>query len=536
MHLPADLNGLTPFPDSPHKMTEVLPGERSLGSVSSDHNEPLVRTGSPNFVCTALPPHWRSNKTLPGGFKVVSLGDIPDGTKVTISAGNDENYCAELRNSTAFMKNKVAKFNDVRFVGRSGRGKSFTITIAVYTNPPQIALYQKAIKVTVDGPRDPRSKTKLRTDDRRIHRPSPIDFQERNPYTERQFTTHIPDWNPIRRPLSQQTDNARRVLEPSADTNGYHTSDPSSKRGPWSGYDQVYPSITTNSSVPFTQPQPINVPSLHGHDITPPPPQTIDPLSIDQKFSVPPTKDPSHLDLVPVSNRPLPLTIPDPQRMESVRPFDSRMSMDLPLMLGPTYTADVRIEHRMSERYSESMFGSPPFSTSSNLDILRESRHISSLRENRGDSTLSLPAPSMISHDLLSGFQPSTTMSSSLLSGSPSAVVPPSFLYPHLSLSSAPQYQTSLYIPSGEVRTYEVLGGRPSDISMRVERPLPPASPSRLIPETVNEQRFGTPHDSRSRIDSRRTISNMDTSSDVNRTPPRQSDSHVPDSVVWRPY
>jgi hypothetical protein len=38
-------------------------------------------------------------------------------------------------------------------------GKSFTITIAVYTHPPQIALYQKAIKVTVDGPRDPRSKT-----------------------------------------------------------------------------------------------------------------------------------------------------------------------------------------------------------------------------------------------------------------------------------------------------------------------------------------------------------------------------------------
>jgi hypothetical protein len=123
MHLPADLNGLTPFPDSPHKMTEVLPGERSLGSVSSDHNEPLVRTGSPNFVCTALPPHWRSNKTLPGGFKVVALGDIKDGTKVTISAGNDENHCSELRNSIAYMKNKVAKFNDVRFVGRSGRGK-----------------------------------------------------------------------------------------------------------------------------------------------------------------------------------------------------------------------------------------------------------------------------------------------------------------------------------------------------------------------------------------------------------------------------
>nr|CAD7598352.1 unnamed protein product [Timema genevievae] len=63
-----------------------------------------------------------SNKTLPVAFKVVALGDIIDGTLVTVRAGNDENYCAELRNCTAVMKNQVAKFNDLRFVGRSGRG------------------------------------------------------------------------------------------------------------------------------------------------------------------------------------------------------------------------------------------------------------------------------------------------------------------------------------------------------------------------------------------------------------------------------
>ncbi|KAI8034627.1 hypothetical protein M5D96_012589, partial [Drosophila gunungcola] len=119
----------------------------------------LIRTSSPLFVCTVLPPHWRSNKTLPVAFKVVSLGDIMDGTMVTVRAGNDENYCAELRNCTAVMKNQVAKFNDLRFVGRSGRGKSFTLTITVSTNPPHIATYNKAIKVTVDGPREPRSKT-----------------------------------------------------------------------------------------------------------------------------------------------------------------------------------------------------------------------------------------------------------------------------------------------------------------------------------------------------------------------------------------
>ena len=38
-------------------------------------------------------------------------------------------------------------------------GKSFSLTITVATNPPQVATYMKAIKVTVDGPREPRSKT-----------------------------------------------------------------------------------------------------------------------------------------------------------------------------------------------------------------------------------------------------------------------------------------------------------------------------------------------------------------------------------------
>ena len=82
-----------------------------------------MKTGSPGFLCSALPTHWRSNKTLPVAFKVIALGDVQDGTLVTLRAGNDENYCAELRNSTAVMKNQVAKFNDLRFVGRSGRGK-----------------------------------------------------------------------------------------------------------------------------------------------------------------------------------------------------------------------------------------------------------------------------------------------------------------------------------------------------------------------------------------------------------------------------
>uniref|UniRef100_A0A1I8Q659 Runt domain-containing protein n=1 Tax=Stomoxys calcitrans TaxID=35570 RepID=A0A1I8Q659_STOCA len=103
------------------KMTSDILAERTLGDFLTEHPGELIRTSSPLFVCTVLPPHWRSNKTLPVAFKVVSLGDIMDGTMVTVRAGNDENYCAELRNSTAVMKNQVAKFNDLRFVGRSGR-------------------------------------------------------------------------------------------------------------------------------------------------------------------------------------------------------------------------------------------------------------------------------------------------------------------------------------------------------------------------------------------------------------------------------
>ncbi len=76
-------------------------------------------------------------------------------------AGNDDNYCGELRNHTAVMKNQVAKFSDLRFVGRSGRGKSFTVTITVNTLPSLVATYNKAIKVTVDGPREPRTKSRM---------------------------------------------------------------------------------------------------------------------------------------------------------------------------------------------------------------------------------------------------------------------------------------------------------------------------------------------------------------------------------------
>ena len=92
--------------------------------------------------------------------------EVPDGTLVSVKCGNDDNWGGEIRNCTAVMKNQLAKFSDLRFVGRSGRGKSFTITITIMTKPMQVATYNKAIKVTVDGPREPR--TKVRSGERDV--------------------------------------------------------------------------------------------------------------------------------------------------------------------------------------------------------------------------------------------------------------------------------------------------------------------------------------------------------------------------------
>lgn len=106
------------------KMEEAtLPYEEYLNKILIHHKE-LTRTGAPNIICSQLPAHWRSNKSLPSAFRILSLsGDVPDNTQVSITAGNDENCCPELRNAIATMKGSVAKFNDLRFVGRSGRGK-----------------------------------------------------------------------------------------------------------------------------------------------------------------------------------------------------------------------------------------------------------------------------------------------------------------------------------------------------------------------------------------------------------------------------
>lgn len=85
----------------------------------------VISTGSPSIYCSQIPDFWRSKKSLPDGkpFKVFVLDEVADGTEVALYAGNKVNCSAELRNNSARIKNNVAVFEDLRFVGCSGKSK-----------------------------------------------------------------------------------------------------------------------------------------------------------------------------------------------------------------------------------------------------------------------------------------------------------------------------------------------------------------------------------------------------------------------------
>ncbi|XP_004566627.1 runt-related transcription factor 3 isoform X2 [Maylandia zebra] len=235
------------------------PDTRNVVDVLADHAGELVRTDSPNFLCSVLPSHWRCNKTLPVAFKVVALGDVPDGTLVTVMAGNDENYSAELRNASAVMKNQVARFNDLRFVGRSGRGKSFTLTITVFTGPPQVATYHRAIKVTVDGPREPR-RHRVKLED-----PQKMQFSDRLSEIERyQRSMRIGPGNTNPRQIHQPHLGTTPALwQEQMDTPTLKTCKVEEDLRPWPATTELFPQRTTFPSLsPLTDPR-FSDPRMH---------------------------------------------------------------------------------------------------------------------------------------------------------------------------------------------------------------------------------------------------------------------------------
>jgi len=95
---------------------------------------------NPYFQCSSLPrwvkknfcfckriwiivhSHWRKNKSLRFVLRTKNQIEIKTNTRVVILAGNDYNPCASLKNNISWFRGNQAEFNDLRFLGASGRG------------------------------------------------------------------------------------------------------------------------------------------------------------------------------------------------------------------------------------------------------------------------------------------------------------------------------------------------------------------------------------------------------------------------------
>ena len=92
---------------------------------SLDESVEMCSTDNPSVTCTKLPEFWRANKKFSTPF-TVQFADrslAPEGVRVTITAANHKNQNPELKNNQTIVTNGIARFNDLRFVGKSGRGK-----------------------------------------------------------------------------------------------------------------------------------------------------------------------------------------------------------------------------------------------------------------------------------------------------------------------------------------------------------------------------------------------------------------------------
>jgi hypothetical protein len=118
----------------------------------------LYQTENPHVRCTRLPDFIRAKMYLGAVFTVFfDNGVVAEGTEVEIRASNSINEDAQLRNSQSVVREGRAEFKDLRFVGKSGRGKKFNVYIVARSVPELVVVYPDAIKVTVDGPRPPRN-------------------------------------------------------------------------------------------------------------------------------------------------------------------------------------------------------------------------------------------------------------------------------------------------------------------------------------------------------------------------------------------
>ena len=84
----------------------------------------LKSTEDPSVFVTGLPKFSRANKFIGNYYVYVAHNKIPDGTLVIIKAYSEKTGWGQMKNNTSVLRNGVAFFEDMRFVGKSGRSMS----------------------------------------------------------------------------------------------------------------------------------------------------------------------------------------------------------------------------------------------------------------------------------------------------------------------------------------------------------------------------------------------------------------------------
>uniref|UniRef100_A0A9J7YZF8 Runt-related transcription factor 2 n=2 Tax=Cyprinus carpio TaxID=7962 RepID=A0A9J7YZF8_CYPCA len=140
-------------------------------------------------------------------------------------------------------------------------GKSFTLTITVFTNPPQVATYHRAIKVTVDGPREPRRHRQKLEDP-----PKPPLFSERLSELERlrQTTMRVAVQTQSPRPSLNATPNSFNPQGQTqiSDLRQAQSSPPWSYEQPYTPYLSQMTSPSIHSTTPLSSTRATGLPSI----------------------------------------------------------------------------------------------------------------------------------------------------------------------------------------------------------------------------------------------------------------------------------
>jgi hypothetical protein len=98
----------------------------------SSNFELIIRDTDNMFIkCTNLPEFIRAKKRLPHVFCVFfdKKLELKEGIEVKLEATSPKNSNGELRNNVSYVHNNQARFEDLRFLGKSGRGSLFLACI-----------------------------------------------------------------------------------------------------------------------------------------------------------------------------------------------------------------------------------------------------------------------------------------------------------------------------------------------------------------------------------------------------------------------